>query len=381
MESSSQSYFNTYPGPSTQFDYRQAALRATLTPSLTNPTIAKQDSTSPTSPSLSSPMHDIHDLTSYWSRPSLSSSSPSNSRSPSRSTTPNIDPYDLATTACQADPFHIHNLEQEFCSNFSCCGLRLSGMHELLDHFENSHVIVVSKNGHQIYPPPCQSTSSTSSTSTSENRNYEWASASSSDAVTSIPGRGSTRSIILSFPQPNPPLSPDASEATPHPIPYPSHPRHDVSPAKHPYSYSSYLSKTRSQSICIPPSLLTVPKQNQLPLTHISNSQFDQDIDVGTIPPPSPTKKSKCTKSANNHTQKPQSFASLAALHDHRPSLVRKRDKIREKAFRCPRIGCTKSYLNPNGLKYHLEKGTCTFTPTKSDSSLYSSSSDEASTH
>lgn len=26
----------------------------------------------------------------------------------------------------------------------------------------------------------------------------------------------------------------------------------------------------------------------------------------------------------------------------------------------CPRPGCTKRYMNPNGLKYHLEKGTCT---------------------
>ncbi|KAJ2917374.1 hypothetical protein MD484_g3037, partial [Candolleomyces efflorescens] len=33
----------------------------------------------------------------------------------------------------------------------------------------------------------------------------------------------------------------------------------------------------------------------------------------------------------------------------------------REKMFKCPHQGCTKSYLNPNGLKYHLEKGTCKF--------------------
>ncbi|KAG8929383.1 hypothetical protein FRC02_005687 [Tulasnella sp. 418] len=26
----------------------------------------------------------------------------------------------------------------------------------------------------------------------------------------------------------------------------------------------------------------------------------------------------------------------------------------------CPKPGCTKLYMNPNGLKYHLEKGTCT---------------------
>ncbi|KAJ3481848.1 hypothetical protein NLJ89_g12178 [Agrocybe chaxingu] len=33
----------------------------------------------------------------------------------------------------------------------------------------------------------------------------------------------------------------------------------------------------------------------------------------------------------------------------------------REKSFKCPTPRCTKSYLNPNGLKYHLEKGTCKF--------------------
>ena len=34
---------------------------------------------------------------------------------------------------------------------------------------------------------------------------------------------------------------------------------------------------------------------------------------------------------------------------------------IREKMYKCMRPGCTKSYLNPNGLKYHTLKGTCTF--------------------
>ncbi|KAG8890328.1 hypothetical protein FRB98_009396 [Tulasnella sp. 332] len=36
------------------------------------------------------------------------------------------------------------------------------------------------------------------------------------------------------------------------------------------------------------------------------------------------------------------------------------KDPKRAKLF-CPKDGCTKRYMNPNGLKYHLEKGTCTF--------------------
>ncbi|EJD07064.1 uncharacterized protein FOMMEDRAFT_138756 [Fomitiporia mediterranea MF3/22] len=48
-----------------------------------------------------------------------------------------------------------------------------------------------------------------------------------------------------------------------------------------------------------------------------------------------------------------------------RPERVERNEKggkkVREKAYKCPKPGCTKSYLNPNGLKYHTLKGTCTF--------------------
>ena len=27
--------------------------------------------------------------------------------------------------------------------------------------------------------------------------------------------------------------------------------------------------------------------------------------------------------------------------------------------LRCPAPGCTKAYINPNGIEYHREKGTC----------------------
>lgn len=38
----------------------------------------------------------------------------------------------------------------------------------------------------------------------------------------------------------------------------------------------------------------------------------------------------------------------------HRP-----RQRKKDKTYNCPRPDCTKTYLNANGLKYHLEKGTC----------------------
>ncbi|KAF8518238.1 hypothetical protein JB92DRAFT_2903939 [Gautieria morchelliformis] len=42
-------------------------------------------------------------------------------------------------------------------------------------------------------------------------------------------------------------------------------------------------------------------------------------------------------------------------------SSSKKNQNRREKAHKCPHVGCIKSYLNLNGLKYHLTKGVCDF--------------------
>lgn len=36
----------------------------------------------------------------------------------------------------------IHVLESEFCKDFTCCGLKLGDMHELLQHYELCHVML-----------------------------------------------------------------------------------------------------------------------------------------------------------------------------------------------------------------------------------------------
>ncbi|EGN92365.1 hypothetical protein SERLA73DRAFT_191212, partial [Serpula lacrymans var. lacrymans S7.3] len=38
------------------------------------------------------------------------------------------------------------------CSDFTCCGLALNDLHELIDHFEESHVLVVDADGNPLYP-------------------------------------------------------------------------------------------------------------------------------------------------------------------------------------------------------------------------------------
>jgi hypothetical protein len=39
---------------------------------------------------------------------------------------------------------YFSGLEDQFCRDFSCCGLQLKDMHELLQHFEDTHVLVES---------------------------------------------------------------------------------------------------------------------------------------------------------------------------------------------------------------------------------------------
>lgn len=38
------------------------------------------------------------------------------------------------------DSFHSQDLETDFCRNFSCCGLVLRDLHDLLQHYEECHV-------------------------------------------------------------------------------------------------------------------------------------------------------------------------------------------------------------------------------------------------
>ena len=37
---------------------------------------------------------------------------------------------------------YISGLEDQFCKDYSCCGLQLGDMHELIQHFEENHVVI-----------------------------------------------------------------------------------------------------------------------------------------------------------------------------------------------------------------------------------------------
>ncbi|CAL9733725.1 transcription factor Sfp1p [Monosporozyma servazzii] len=75
----------------------------------------------------------------------------------------NLLPQQPSVTHLNSPPFntstYLPNLEKQFCKDYSCCGLSLPGLHDLLRHYEEAHI-----GGNAI-------SSSTSATSASNNAN------------------------------------------------------------------------------------------------------------------------------------------------------------------------------------------------------------------
>lgn len=269
-----------------------------------------------------------------------------------------------------------HAFERDFCSNFTCCGLSLADLHTLLDHFEEAHVFVVGSNIRPAYPTlPFLD-----------------------DCHTSCPSPSTSDGS----------LSPCSTSYV---VDYP----HTSSPAK-------YVSGDHYH-----PSRLTAGEDLDLFSTTdngmwtssatIADFEFDFDFkknrlwesfpddddddDDERTPYSSPPTSDDADDEEEKEdllplaTESP-SFCSIirdlvpeilhADLPDHSPiplsplkpvvspkqkmasgskpiTPARSRRGAREKTFKCPHNGCTKSYLNPNGLKYHLEKGTCEIGP------------------
>ncbi|KAI0081047.1 hypothetical protein K474DRAFT_1672306 [Panus rudis PR-1116 ss-1] len=319
-------------------------------------------------------------------------------------------------------PNQIHSLEQDFCSNFSCCGLCLASMHQLLDHFEENHVVVLGKDGRPIYPA---SNPEDTSTTTTSDRKHD----------------GPRTSIVVSYPQPHPPLQPESgpglsegigadaivtfqNEHLSRPNRFFSDVMADFDPFEWETSASSspspsssgWTSSTTSSAMsspepsepmCLPPSLLTIPSSHVVNTNATTEDQDHEMIDVGgpsvsasvstsTIPsrpissktvpitpvPVTPLPRNHAVNPVNpinNHHQQ-QTMTVRKPVQTGRPPKPRvydvngrkariidgqavQRRRDREKAYKCPHPGCSKQYLNPNGLKYHLEKGTCDIDP------------------
>ncbi|EEB90342.1 hypothetical protein MPER_11463, partial [Moniliophthora perniciosa FA553] len=65
---------------------------------------------------------------------------------------PNAYPYQLQDDISQ-DMNRIASFERSFCSSFFCCDVQLSGFHELLEHIEEVHLVLLNHDGKPLYHP------------------------------------------------------------------------------------------------------------------------------------------------------------------------------------------------------------------------------------
>ncbi|KAI0720410.1 hypothetical protein C8Q72DRAFT_890679 [Fomitopsis betulina] len=247
------------------------------------------------------------------------------------------------------------------CSDFTCCGLTLPDLHALVDHFEENHVLIVGHNGQLStsplvvsYPqpdPPAESNTlfgSSPYTSTTHahlhphadpfDHDFSDATRQSNTLFGSSPYTSTTHAHLHPHADP---FDHDFSDAT------------SSDTASH-SSESAFSSPTPSYPICLPPSLFTV--YPPLPPDVLPEcTSFERTRE---------RHKDRSAKPASAPARAKVSKAKAQLLHSlpqpHLPAERKRRSREREKTYKCPRPGCSKAYLNPNGLKYHVEKGTCT---------------------
>ncbi|KAI0260469.1 hypothetical protein BC834DRAFT_547881 [Gloeopeniophorella convolvens] len=217
-------------------------------------------------------------------------------------------PLDSPRSHNTFDAILYPTFEREICSNYTCCGLTIPDLHELLAHFEATHVEsgpTLTDDAFLQQPP--------------------------TDALYDA------AHLVLSFPQPRP-LPEGACPRTPSPCPpaLDSMSESATSPASTsgPPSPQEILARATSpepaspqvetEPVALSPSLLTAPRE------------------------PAHGPKRVERRGPRGRFQSHENTST---------------PRKREKSYHCPKPGCLKSYLNPNGLKYHLDKGTCQLAP------------------
>ncbi|OCH86482.1 hypothetical protein OBBRIDRAFT_224049 [Obba rivulosa] len=257
-----------------------------------------------------------------------------------------------------SDPLFAPNasLEQELCSNFSCCGLALRDLHDLLEHFEEAHVVILGADGRPVYPAFPSPSATVSPTS---------------PGPFASPSPSAPRaSLVLGYPHAGPPSPADAlgpalqyaqaastfRDITKLDLSAVAYPAFDASPA----SSSRASSPVPGDALCLPPALLTVASPAATPA---APRHAPDDPSSPMSPLSSVESERECAYAAGGAAERIKASGRRRegkARRTERQRTLGGRLRDREKAYKCPRLGCTKTYLNPNGLKYHLEKGTCT---------------------
>ncbi|KAL0571001.1 hypothetical protein V5O48_010959 [Marasmius crinis-equi] len=278
------------------------------------------------------------------------------------------------------DMNRLASLERNYYSTFFCCTLKLPSFHALLEHIERVHVTVV--QGARYYRPVGTIAGTTpvhdnddDETEETEERASQWPWYSPGEFAF---GRELQFDQCLGLDDPES----DSEPSVPAPTTTATTHTHTTTPITTPQPAVVPLLRS--------PLSLSIPERTILDRNGAHGSDSDTDSDASTpslspspspssspSPPPSPATPSvspvSLTAPSLSLPTPPISPSTKPYPHPHpypptkkhtntQPSLRRRATKDEGRyRYRCPTVGCIKAYLNPNGLKYHREKGKCSF--------------------
>ncbi|CAM0138264.1 Transcription factor sfp1 [Umbelopsis sp. WA50703] len=262
-------------------------------------------------------------------------------------------------------PFESRELEASFCKNFSCCGLVLQDLHDLLQHYEESHVRFEEDEN----------------TSFDEDEDT-WSYDSSNDATFSAPNSPQVLSRQLSSQtyQINAlkrkaaatmddfDLYPEEEEAI-----------EDNETAAFDTSVLRSISGSPNVPATTTPSEISTPRASPEPVSKKQKTSPAMDMLLAQSAkklaslPPSTVAAVAAAASSNGGAASLASFSDLPltpSLSDEDffaqagalfaiTAAASGPNQNADKPYKCPVPGCDKAYKNPNGLKYHNQHGHC----------------------
>lgn len=278
------------------------------------------------------------------------------------------------------------DLEDRFCRDFVCCGIHLATLHDLLQHFEESHVHVESdfqsdddmEHGQDMMPFEFDSCDDMD---TDMEEVFDHASAAF------YPGFLETQSIALSeiYSQHQRMQQQRQLENASSPILS----AFDTSIVRKHSTGSRSARAKRLTSVPQPPSFFLSQEPQTIPLafdapTKVISENEPEETSVSApqsnsiLPPmsffPPPTMNVNPTRPAINASRDEGSHDNasgvqeritdrtldlLSALSNGTLIIDDDKDDKDDRPYKCQVKGCSKAYKNPGGLKYHIQHGHC----------------------
>lgn len=284
-------------------------------------------------------------------------------------------------TSLARSPDSRMEIEEHFCKNYRCCGQDLQDLHELVAHYDSNH------SGGSDESTSSMSSSPRSSFSAPGTPGPETAptpvfadpsqfesklNAYTSQFVSVNPGPVASPQRVGAFTQP---LSTVARTSTWQSyFPAPQDDDEDIFMSDE--SVMSMRDRSRAKSLpdttkCLSPSVLTTASllpslsaRHSVPSLS-SNYTMRTQQPILSIPvppniPSTPFSARASVVSLPSSSDEDEDDSESSSRWTHRSIKAKPSAKpLKEKAYKCPNPDCQKSYKNPNGLKYHVTKGTC----------------------